>query len=548
MKNKIILSFAIIISILFSTNISFAISNAESDINTVPKKILIKKKIITSKKKAIKKIIKKNTNTINITKSTSTLSYNNVPTTTLASQINNNLTQTRPILFFGSTYNTSSQASSLVPTEIVTNFLSTSTNFVNPDRGFYGWSGDDFVTSFDLGSARASYEAGQRLVLARVSLADYRNTDIPAAWLTNLNTSFASIRSEGLKTTLLFSYDFTENGNDATAAQIKRHIEQLKPVLASNADVIPYMRAGFIGAWGEWHSSKHENSCGYNAGTTTCEIADANRLIVRDALLANIPLTTQIGFRSPSDIKKWYALPSSQNRIGIHNDCFLAGPTDSGTYDGIGLREYAEELTRNAAFGGETCQDAGTPLRDTCPDILSEGAKYHLAWLNINYAPLVINAWKSNGCFDNISGLMGYKLQLDSVTTPSQILKGESKNMMVSLKNIGWSKLFTDRKLNIILKNKITGNIINSISNTGLNTLSSQELSSTNLNININIPLSAELGDYDIYISAPDTFTNTKIDKRFNIRFINDDNLYTGQAWDSTFGTFKTGASIKVTQ
>ena len=537
--------------IFVNINNTLALEFVNNNLASTTKKIIVKNKV---NKKIIKKSkvkIVKNTNTINITKSTSTLSSNNI-STDLVYQINNNqnnnLTQTGPILFFGSAYNHSFQASSLSPAETVTNFLSTSTNFVNSDRGFYGWSGDDFVTSFDLGSARASYEAGQRLVLARVSLADYRNTDIPATWLNNLNTSFASIRSEGLKTTLLFSYDFTEGGNDATAAQIKRHIEQLKPVLASNADVIPYMRAGFIGAWGEWHSSKHENSCGYNAGTTTCEIADANRLIVRDALLANIPLTTQIGFRSPSDIKKWYTLPLSQNRIGIHNDCFLAGPTDSGTYDGVGLREYAEELTRNVAFGGETCQDAGSPLRDTCPDILSEGAKYHLAWLNINYAPLVINAWRTGGCFNKVSGLMGYNLRLDSISTPMQTTRGQNLSISVNLKNTGWSKVFTNRKLIVTFKNKITNNTITGTSETSLNSLESQMNTSTNLVVNINIPSTTEAGDYDVYLSVPDSFENTKNDIKYNIRFINDDNLATGQAWNNALGAFKTGASIKVLQ
>ena len=36
-----------------------------------------------------------------------------------------------------------------------------------------------------------------------------------------------------------------------------RHIEQLKLTLTKNADVIAWMEAGFIGAWGEWHTSTH---------------------------------------------------------------------------------------------------------------------------------------------------------------------------------------------------------------------------------------------------------------------------------------------------
>jgi Domain of unknown function (DUF4874) len=182
-----------------------------------------------------------------------------------------------------------------------TTFSSTTADFANPERGFYGWAGNDFVTQYDAGSVQAAYAAGQRLAFAKVELDKYRSSDLPDAWLTQLGNSFAEVRKAGMKVTLLFSYDFSAGGQDASAALIKRHIEQLRPILAANADLIPYMRAGFIGAWGEWHSSQSGNSCGYNApATVTCTQADANRLLVRDALLANMPATTQIGFRYPA--------------------------------------------------------------------------------------------------------------------------------------------------------------------------------------------------------------------------------------------------------
>ena len=36
-----------------------------------------------------------------------------------------------------------------------------------------------------------------------------------------------------------------------------KHIEQLKPLWHKNKDVINVIDAGFIGGWGEWHSSAH---------------------------------------------------------------------------------------------------------------------------------------------------------------------------------------------------------------------------------------------------------------------------------------------------
>lgn len=185
---------------------------------------------------------------------------------------------------------------------------------------------------------QGAYANGLRLVQASVSLADYRNTDLPASFLSALGNRLAAVRSAGMKATLLFAYDFTGSGNGASADRIKRHLEQLKPVLIANADVIPYMHAGFIGAWGEWHSSKSGNSCGYNSGNTSCDTTNANRLVVHDALLANVPTTTQIGFRYPADLQRWYPAGDGPARAGSSNDCFLAGPTDSGTYTEPGQR------------------------------------------------------------------------------------------------------------------------------------------------------------------------------------------------------------------
>jgi Domain of unknown function (DUF4832)/Domain of unknown function (DUF4874) len=425
-------------------------------------------------------------------------------------------------------------------------FVSTTANFPSPERGFYGWSGSDFVTAYDAGSVKATSDAGQRLVLALVQLDNFRSADLTADWLSALSASFAKVRAAGMKVTMAVSYDFSAGGKDATAAQIKRHLEQLKPVLAANADVIAYMRAGFIGAWGEWHSSQSGNSCGYNAPVTvTCDTADANRVIIRDALFANIPATTQIGFRYPPDLQKWYPSPTQQTRAGMHNDCFLAGPTDTGTYEAAGSRDYAKALTVNAAFGGETCDDAGKPTRTACADILSEGAQYHVAWLNVNYGPSFINAWKANGCYEEVARSLGYRLQLDAISFVSQALAGSSMDVAVDVRNVGWAKIFTDRPIVVTLKHKTTGNALTASAG-NLRSLPPQASETTRVTVKLDIPTNAATGDYDVYLSAPDVFGATASDARFAVRFANADNAQQSQAWDDATGRFKTGVTLSV--
>jgi len=424
-------------------------------------------------------------------------------------------------------------------------FTPTSADLPNPDRGFYSWVGSDLITDFDIGSVRSAYSKGQRLVHAPVSLKPYRQSDIPSSVLNTLGIRLEAIRAEGMKAELLFAYDFTEGGNDATASQIARHLEQLKPVLAAHAEAIPYLRAGFIGAWGEWHSSKSGNSCGYHSGDTPCDVADANRLIVRDALLANVPATTQIAFRYPGDLKLWYPDVNAPARVASHNDCFLAGPTDSGTYPTPDLRTYIQQLTKKASFGGETCQGADEPVRKDCEDILAEGPQYHLAWLNADYAPLVLDTWKSQGCYTTVSAQMGYRIQLDEVIHVAQVERGNSVVVKVDLRNAGWSRMFVDRALEVRLKHRTTGAIIKASSGK-LSKLPAQGQASIRIGVTVAVPSNAAVGTYDVLLCAPDAFAKNRTDVRFAVRFANADNVSAGQQWKPSDATFSTGTSVKV--
>ena len=431
-------------------------------------------------------------------------------------------------------------------TMAATTFAKTTADFANPERGFYGWAGNDFVTQYDPGSVQVAKDAGHSLVLAKVELDNFRTTDLPATWLTQLGSSFAKVRAAGLKTTLLFSYDFSAGGKDASAAQIKRHAEQLKPVLAANADVIPFMRAGFIGAWGEWHSSQAGNSCGYNAlPSTTCAEADANRVIIRDALLANMPATTQIGFRYPPDLQKWYPSATQQTRAGIHNDCFLAGPSDSGTFDDPSSRPYAKALTNQTAYGGETCENAGTPVRNTCADILKEGAEYHLAWLSGDYAPSVLNNWKAEGCYAEVARTMGYRFQLDAVSHMPGAATGQNVTVNVDLRNVGWARIFSARKLVATFINNATGERFGSAAG-NLQTMPPQAVASTRQTIAVPVPAGAAKGSYTLHLSAPDVFPATASNASFAVRFANADDAAKGQAWSAGSGLFKVGTQLVV--
>jgi hypothetical protein len=424
-------------------------------------------------------------------------------------------------------------------------FSSSNANFPNPDRGFYAWGGRDFVSGFDLASIQVGHAEGMRLALANVHLGAYRNTDLPDAFLATLAAHLADVRAAGMKVILLFAYDFSEQGQDATAAQITRHLQQLQPVLNAHADVIPFMRAGFIGAWGEWHSSKGGNSCGFHSGDTACTTARTNRTSVRDALLRYVPATTQLSFRYPSDLQSWYPKGDGPARVGAHNDCFLAGPTDTGTYTSATQRPYVHALTQRASFGGETCENAELPLRKACSDILSEGPSYHLAWLNSAYATSVLSAWKREGCYGQVAGSMGYRLQLDAVTHDATVAAGHVATVLVDLRNVGWARMFTARRLVLTLRQQTTGATI-TLGAGDLSALPAQATASSRIAIQVAMPQNAQAGAYDVLLSAPDVFASTAADPRFAVRFANADNPALAQAWDPATARWATGSTLQV--
>ena len=215
-------------------------------------------------------------------------------------------------------------------------------------------------------NADAQFRAGYRVVYAPVRLDAYAASALPDSVLTQLTERFAIARRAGLKLVPRFLYNYPEseteyrNVKDAPLTRVLGHIAQLKPVLTANADVIAYLQAGFIGAWGEWHTSSN--------GLT----ALSPRTAIRDALLDALPGDRFLQLRYPAHLMQWapqvpaWRDGSAASRIGVHNDCFLASTTDVGTYSENAStrareRDYVAAVSAVTPFGGETCNPADEP-------------------------------------------------------------------------------------------------------------------------------------------------------------------------------------------
>mgnify|MGYP000541180521 CR=1 FL=1 len=191
-----------------------------------------------------------------------------------------------------------SASSDTPPLDASVAFTATDLDFPNPERGFYRFASDP--SKITATSLLYVAQEGQRLVYTPGDLSAYRTRNLPYNYLTKLEAGFANLRKQGLKAVLRFAYNYPEteseylNAQDATLSRVKSHIQQLQPVLQRNADVIAVVQGGFIGAWGEWHTSS-------NNLTTP-----ARKAAVRDALLQALPSQRLLHLRYPADLAQWY--------------------------------------------------------------------------------------------------------------------------------------------------------------------------------------------------------------------------------------------------
>jgi hypothetical protein len=318
--------------------------------------------------------------------------------------------------------------------------------FRNPERGFY--SSADLLNEPSLAFVG---ESGNTLVHAPIRLDDYRDTPLPPELLTELDAAFGRVRRAGLKVIPRFMYNFgpyPRSEPDASEEQIVAHLEQLTPVLEANADVLLLLQGGFIGAWGEWHSSTHRLD----------RDPKAKRRIL-DALLAAVPRDRMVALRFPTDIDDLVGkLPEDRAftddpvaRVGSHQDCFLGSETDVGTWGRTGNnvetdKDRMSERARFVAVGGETC--APGP-RANCWFASEEMRRMHWTYLNEDFHPDVIQRFHADACFLDFEIRLGYRFVLERA---GYRVHGDHLRLVARFRNEGYAALFNPRTIYVVLE------------------------------------------------------------------------------------------------
>ena len=421
-------------------------------------------------------------------------------------------------------------------------YTTTDELFPNPERGFY--SGTSFES--EEGSAvaasalKANRRQGRTLYMLECWLKPFFESDISEGYLNLIRASLSAYRGTGVKCILRFGYsnyirDLSHPENDApfdtSEERVLRHIAQLKPILQEYSDVIYVLQAGFVGCWGEWYYTTN-----FFSGPSTQEEYQS-RKHVTDALLDALPADKQIEVRTPAAKMKMYGytiadtitraeahMPTTKARLAGHNDCFLAGAFDQGTFHGAADKEYWCAESNYTIMGGETCSMSEYCY---CDKAISTMEAQHYSYLNVSYDRQVINYWSRNECLDEIKARLGYRFSLKEAYFTKAPVSGGDMQVILRINNSGFASVMNARDAELVLTDKSGSKI-------GTWALESDPrywMGGTMTEINQTIKLPEGLsGTYTLSLNLPDPCHLYRENPLYSIRLANEG------VWDEDTG------------
>lgn len=349
---------------------------------------------------------------------------------------------------------------------ITTVYESSNENIPNPERGFYAASNpltDEPSPPLKLSDLQKLRSRNVTLLRRYYLISEFRKQPLSQSFLQMISNDFEIARKAGVKLIPRFGYNWIGGGPDASKDRISSHLEQLKPIFEANYDVIAYMEAGFIGNWGEWHTSS--NGLDKNPKDRReilfklLSVLPSERMVAiryahykRNAFNNENPLTPDKAFN------KTY-----QARTGAQNQCFLADIDDWGTYNSTDPDEIDRQKTflnldnRFVVQAGEVCHSS---KYDDCPNALKELARMRWSTLNadVHDGKEVLQGWEAQGCMEEIKRRLGYRFRLLKSEMPEIFKPGGTFSMQFEIVNDGWASPYNPRGLEVILRNHQTGN------------------------------------------------------------------------------------------
>ena len=414
-------------------------------------------------------------------------------------------------------------------------FTEASGEVLNPERGFYQQQSFHFKDS-EIPSA-SLWSNPEPLVLPLFYFEDFRTSDLSDDVLNRIRDIFDNIRAAGKKAIVRFGY-INAHGEgdkpwDAGITQIRSHINQVKPILQANEDIIYVMQAGFVGVYGEWYYVSNDFNFSLDGSSV---VNYTNRAQVITDLLAAVP-HRQVSLRSPN-YKRYYLYPSSINtwdeinswgtsdnqRLGFFNDGFRGSADDIGTFDDDNDRNMWYSQGNWLICGGEAAYRGGDTQDEKSAWLTANSAlanpdnaiaalkQQHFSYLNSNKNNILMDYWDGDtqgvvSCgTDRITDFrkaLGYRLVLNSADfTYSSLTSGSTVNYSISIQNKGCAPVMYARQLKLVVIHEGTATVVaNNLMD--VRNLAPGAAEPTVLNGSFSLPYSLSVGD-QLAIWLPD--------------------------------------------
>jgi hypothetical protein len=430
-----------------------------------------------------------------------------------------------------------------------------STVLLNPERGWFRSIEPNYATNEPApaisGSVIAGYRTneGHTLIRKYYLLRPWIAQDLPQTVLDMVAADLATCRAQGFKLIARFTYNFNQTfgSEDATQAWTVRHIQQLGAVFTAAPGAIDHVHAGFIGKWGEMHSSTNGHVL---PGTTT--LSASGHAIV-DALIASFPPSRMIGLRYPTFKMAMYPDPlplasayagDKRARLGAYNQGILYDGTDYGTFSTNAAQQAAQRAYWTADcdrtfMSGEPAGATATTWQDPVPVLAAQ----RFASLHSNQYDAktdgVYDWWKANGpigdtYFDQLTRRLGYRFVLTTATVPATMVPGAPAALRLAARNDGFAALHNPRGFRLFLVSGAAS--VDLVLDQMPDPRQWRPASTTTLNLSATVPAGTAAGTWDLHLALPDPDAALASDVRFAIRCAN------AGIWDAARGSHRLGS------
>ncbi len=447
-------------------------------------------------------------------------------------------------------------------------------DFCGSGNNFSAYKDDRLTAPLQLNELQNYRRNNQTLIYVGYHLFLFRDKPLPQTFLQQFHADMATARTAGIKVIPTFAYNFAKGGPDAPLARVLEHLDQLEPYLKQDKDVIAFAKFGWIGCWGEMHTSSNNlvDEQGINDNTRKItekwlEVMPKERMITvrypryKFQYFGNAdqspiaPITANEAFQG-----------TPRSRLALNDECLNCGEWNAGTWwstkkDAKGMRDFLVQESRYILHAGEVDEqlnsakgdedgDGWTSNYDACERMTKLFADQHMSVVDSEggssfASQKAFARWRKDGCYDTIAQKLGYRFELVRSKLPTAAQTGASFKGSIVIRNVGWAAPYNPRGLELVLRNKSTKKWYR------LNLLKEHQKSydprfwlpeegEINVDVATTLPGNLEPGSYELLLNLPDPAPSLSTRPEYSIRLANEG------VWEPQSGLNALGVTLEV--